>query len=118
MRLRRNLIGMSQEKLGENLGVTFQQVQKYEKGTNRMGASRLFQISKTLNAPISYFFEGMPGGDTYAEGFAETGKADYVVDFLSSSQGLQLNRAFAKISNPKIRQRLVELVKTLAGESD
>lgn len=115
IRLRRNMLGMSQEKLGDNLGITFQQIQKYEKGTNRVGASRLQAISSILEAPVAYFFEGAPGGSP-AEGFAEENQTDYVVDFLSSSEGLQLNRAFARITDPKVRRKIIDLVRTLADD--
>ncbi|MBB2675853.1 UNVERIFIED_ORG: transcriptional regulator with XRE-family HTH domain [Rhizobium esperanzae] len=110
---------MSQEKLGESLGITFQQIQKYEKGTNRVGASRLQNISSILNVPVSFFFEDAPGEHSGAiGGMAETSSSNYVVDFLSSSEGLQLNRAFVKISDPKVRRKVVELVKALAAEAD
>lgn len=118
IRLRRTMLGMSQEKLGESLGITFQQIQKYEKGTNRVGASRLQNISSILNVPVSFFFEDAPGDQASASGMAEASSSNYVVDFLSSSEGLQLNRAFVKIADPKVRRRLVELVKTLAAEGD
>ncbi|MCL6705713.1 helix-turn-helix domain-containing protein [Pseudomonas sp. R2.Fl] len=118
IRLRRTMLGMSQEKLGESLGITFQQIQKYEKGTNRVGASRLQNISSILNVPVSFFFEDAPGEQASANGMAEASSSNYVVDFLSSSEGLQLNRAFVKIADPKVRRRLVELVKTLAAEGD
>ena len=122
VRMRRVLLGMSQEKLGEALSLTFQQVQKYEKGTNRIGASRLQQISKTLNVPPAYFFDGAPSFDSGTEGSmhsaaAEAGSA-YVVDFLSTTEGLHLNRAFARIQDAKVRRRIVDLVSALAGEED
>jgi transcriptional regulator with XRE-family HTH domain len=113
------MLGMSQEKLGESLGITFQQIQKYEKGTNRVGASRLQNISSILNVPVSFFFEDAPGETpARADGMAEAASSNYVVDFLSSAEGLQLNRAFVKISDPKVRRRIVDLVKTLAEEGD
>ena len=115
IRLRRNMTGMSQEKLGEHLGITFQQIQKYEKGTNRVGASRLQAIASILEVPIAYFFDGAPG-ETPAEGFAEENQTAYVVDFLSSTEGLLLNRAFARIGDPKVRRRIIELVRTLADD--
>ena len=119
VRLRRTMLGMSQEKLGEALGITFQQIQKYEKGTNRVGASRLQNISTILNVPVSFFFEDAPGDSAGAQsGMAEANSSNYVVDFLSSSEGLQLNRAFVKISDPKVRRKLVDLVKALAVESE
>ena len=122
VRMRRVLLGMSQEKLGEALSLTFQQVQKYEKGTNRIGASRLQQISKTLNVPPAYFFEGAPSFDDGAQNplhsaAAEAGSA-YVVDFLSTTEGLHLNRAFARISDAKVRKRVVDLVSAIAGDEN
>jgi transcriptional regulator with XRE-family HTH domain len=118
VRLRRNMLGMSQEKLGESLGITFQQIQKYEKGTNRVGASRLQAISTILNVPVSFFFEDAPGVPTAAGGMSEPNSTSFVVDFLNSAEGLQLNRAFAKISDAKVRRKLVDLVRTLAEGSD
>ena len=118
IRLRRNMISMSQEKLGEALGITFQQIQKYEKGTNRVGASRLQQISNVLGVPVSFFFEDAPGEAPAAGGMAEASSSAYVVDFLSSSEGLQLNRAFARISDAKVRRKIIELVRTLADEPE
>ena len=113
VRMRRILAGMSQEKLGEALGLTFQQVQKYEKGTNRIGASRLQQISKVLQVPPSFFFEGAPTGEPGTKaGFAETTE---VVEFLSTVEGLQLNRAFASIKDPKVRKKVVDLVVAIAS---
>lgn len=118
IRLRRTMLGMSQEKLGESLGITFQQIQKYEKGTNRVGASRLQNISSILNVPVSFFFEDVPGEGGAGSGMSESPSSNYVVDFLSSSEGLQLNRAFVKISDPKVRRKLVDLVKALAAEAE
>jgi transcriptional regulator with XRE-family HTH domain len=118
IRLRRNMLGMSQEKLGELLGITFQQIQKYEKGSNRVGASRLQAIASILNVPVGYFFEDAPGKGPSGEGFAEEGSSDYVVDFLSTTEGLQLNRAFVRISDAKVRKRIVDLVKALAEEGN
>ncbi|MCO5147785.1 MAG: helix-turn-helix domain-containing protein [Aquamicrobium sp.] len=115
IRLRRNMVGMSQEKLGEHLGITFQQIQKYEKGTNRVGASRLQAIASFLEVPVSYFFEGAPG-EGPSEGFAEDSQTAFVVDFLSSTEGLLLNRAFARIGDPKVRRRIIDLVRTLADD--
>ncbi len=119
IRLRRTMLGMSQEKLGESLGITFQQIQKYEKGTNRVGASRLQNISTILNVPVSFFFEDVPGEQSDSQsGFSEATSSNYVVDFLSSSEGLQLNRAFVKIGDAKVRRKLVDLVKALAAEAE
>lgn len=118
MRLRRLLIGMSQEKLGEALGVTFQQVQKYERGTNRIGASRLWDVGQVLEVPISFFFEGLGGYDREGlRGVAEEdGLEPLVYDFISSSEGVQLAAAFAKIDNSKVRRKLLELIRILADE--
>ena len=119
VRLRRMMLGMSQEKLGENLGITFQQIQKYEKGTNRIGASRLHHIADVLTVPISFFYENAPGRTEAAGGgFAEPHSASYIVDFLSTSEGLQLNRAFSRIADPKVRRRIVDLVRSLAGDAE
>lgn len=120
VRLRRTMLGMSQEKLGESLGITFQQIQKYEKGSNRVGASRLQRISEVLNVPVSYFFDDLAGAGTGSPGLREPSGPDYVVDFLSTAEGLQLNRAFVKITDPKVRRRIIDLVRSLgdAEETD
>ena len=117
VRLRRMLVGMSQEKLGDQLGLTFQQIQKYEKGANRIGASRLFQISQLLGVPVQFFFDDMPDDHkNQVEGFGESESGPYVMDFVSSSEGLQLNRAFTRIDDGKVRKRLLDLVKSLSEE--
>ena len=116
IRLRRNMLGISQEKLGESLGITFQQIQKYEKGTNRVGASRLQAISSILGVPVSVFFDDAPGSDPGPARGMEDSSTTYVVDFLSSAEGLQLNRAFVKISDAKVRRKVLDLVKALADE--
>lgn len=119
VRMRRMMLSMSQEKLGERLGLTFQQVQKYEKGTNRIGASRLQQISSILSVPVSFFFDGAPTGEpgpVPAGGFADVASATYVTDFLSTNEGLALNHAFMKVKNPKLRRKIVDLVVAIAGE--
>jgi transcriptional regulator with XRE-family HTH domain len=118
VRMRRLMVGMSQGKLGEALDVTFQQVQKYEKGANRIGASRLQQLARVLEVPPSYFFEGAPTGETTASGFAEPDGNSYVVDFLSTNEGLQLNRAFAAIKDSKVRKKILDLVQSLAAGED
>ncbi|KQT64315.1 MULTISPECIES: helix-turn-helix domain-containing protein [unclassified Aureimonas] len=117
VRLRRTMLGLSQEKLGEALGITFQQIQKYEKGSNRIGASRLQRISEVLNVPVSFLFEDAPGGVAQPSGFEETG-SDYVVDFLSTPEGLQLNRAFVRVRDPKVRRRIIDLVRSLGEDSE
>lgn len=116
VRMRRMMIGMSQEKLGEALGLTFQQVQKYEKGTNRISASRLQQISETLNIPLAYFFKGAPVSEGAANaGFAEASPEEgFASDFVMTAEGLSLNRAFARITDAKVRKRIVDLIVTLA----
>ena len=122
VRMRRVILGMSQEKLGEALGLTFQQVQKYEKGANRIGASRLQQISRTLDVPPAFFFEGAPSfeNETNSEashmGVCEDASPSYVADFLSTAEGLHLNMAFARIHDPKVRKRIIDLVSALAGD--
>jgi transcriptional regulator with XRE-family HTH domain len=117
IRLRRNMLGMSQEKLGENLGITFQQIQKYEKGTNRVGASRLQAIASILEVPVAFFFEDAPGQEPAAgRGFSEDSSMTSVLEFCSSTEGLQLNRAFVKIADTKVRRRILELVKSLSQD--
>jgi transcriptional regulator with XRE-family HTH domain len=122
VRMRRVLLGMSQEKLGEALSLTFQQVQKYEKGTNRIGASRLSQIAKILNVQVEFFFEGAPADTAFDEitslvtGFAEGEQASYISDIMSTSDGLQLARAFSRIQDPKRRRMVITMANTLAGE--
>ncbi len=118
IRLRRNMIGLSQEKLGESLGITFQQIQKYEKGMNRVGASRLQAIGNTLNVPVTFFFDDMPGQSDKPKGFEEESETTYVVGFLNSSEGIQLARAFAKIGDAKIRRKILDLVRTLGHEEE
>lgn len=118
VRMRRMMISMSQEKLGEHLGITFQQIQKYEKGTNRIGASRLQQISITLGVPVAFFFEGAPTVGPESDGFAEAQSPAYVSDFLATSDGLTLTRNFMRITDPKVRRRIVDLVIAIAGETE
>lgn len=118
VRMRRMMISMSQEKLGERLGITFQQVQKYEKGTNRIGASRLQQISSILSVPVSFFFEGAPIGEDAATGFAETGNPAFVSDFLATAEGLALSKAFMKVNDPKLRRRIVDLVEAMVADDE
>lgn len=118
VRLRRMLLGMSQEKLGESLGLTFQQVQKYEKGANRIGASRLFELARILGVNVQYFFEELSGPEAAlakgAGGFAETSGDDYLIEFLNSREGIELNRAFLRIKDPRARRAVLELVRSLA----
>jgi len=118
VRMRRMMLGMSQEKLGDALDLTFQQVQKYEKGTNRIGASRLQQISHILQVPVSFFFEGAPATVGRPIGIGEAPSPAYVSDFLASSEGLALTKAFMRIKDPKVRRRIVDLVEAVVGEED
>jgi transcriptional regulator with XRE-family HTH domain len=115
VRMRRIMLGMSQEKLGEALGLTFQQIQKYEKGTNRVGASRIQQISEILQVPVSFLFEGGPSGTTSGNGFSEGTSPAYVSDFLATSEGLALTRAFTRITDAKLRRSIVDLVEQIAA---
>ena len=121
VRLRRMVIGMSQEKLGEKMGLTFQQIQKYEKGTNRIGASRLYQLSQIMDVPVQFFFEDAPlhvaNRHAAVAGFHESKTEAFLLDFLNSRDGLELNRAFVKITDPKVRKRVVELVRALSEET-
>ena len=114
VRLRRMVIGMSQDKLGELLGLTFQQVQKYEKGVNRIGASRVFELSRILDVPIQYFFEDFDSATNQSYGFAEAKSDDNVMQLLRSPEGVELCRYFADIKDPKVRKRVLDLVRTLA----
>ncbi|MEL7463597.1 MAG: helix-turn-helix transcriptional regulator [Pseudomonadota bacterium] len=111
VRLRRLNLGMSQEKLGEKLGLTFQQVQKYEKGSNRIGASRLYAISQILETPITYFFEGLERNVD-----EESGDEPSLSDFLATPEAIELNRSFARIQNTATRKRLTDLVKSVADD--
>jgi transcriptional regulator with XRE-family HTH domain len=125
IRLRRTLLGMSQERLGEALGLTFQQVQKYERGVNRVGASRLFDLSRVLDVPISFFFDDMPaplaaahgarrGGMSGIAGFAEAqegfGSPD---DSMNRRETLELVRAYYRITDPSVRKRVFDLIKSM-----
>jgi transcriptional regulator with XRE-family HTH domain len=115
VRMRRMMLSMSQEKLGDALGLTFQQVQKYEKGANRIGASRLQQIANILQVPVAFFFEGAPSPEAYpTDGIGELLSPNYVSDFLATSDGLALTKSFMRIKNPKLRRRIVDLVEQMA----
>jgi transcriptional regulator with XRE-family HTH domain len=121
IRLRRTLLGMSQERLGEALGLTFQQVQKYERGVNRVGASRLFDLSRVMDVPISFFFDDMPDslsanygmpGSRRAVGFAE-GQDGFGDDAMQRRETLELVRAYYRITDPSVRKRVFELIKSM-----
>jgi transcriptional regulator with XRE-family HTH domain len=116
VRIRRMLIGMSQERLGDLLGLTFQQVQKYEKGVNRIGAGRLFEVSRILNVPIDFFYEGV--NTLLGQPGASEPDGAPVMEFVSSGEGLQLSLAFMKIKDAKVRKRVLDLVKSLAEEEE
>jgi transcriptional regulator with XRE-family HTH domain len=111
VRMRRKMQGMTQEKLGQALGLTFQQVQKYEKGTNRIGASRLQHIASIQQVPIFFFFEDAPGPSSILDE-----PCDYVSAFLATSDGLALTKAYMQIENANLRRSIVALVKQIAGE--
>ncbi|MEE8498930.1 MAG: helix-turn-helix transcriptional regulator [Kiloniellales bacterium] len=119
VRLRRTLLGMSQEKLGEAIGLTFQQVQKYERGANRIGSSRLFDLSRVLDVPIGFFFDEMSAAvaassPAQSRGMAEE-PAEYELDPLAKRETLELVRAYYKITNPQVRKRLFEMTKALGA---
>lgn len=118
LRMRRVMLGMSQSKLGTLLGVTFQQVQKYEKGTNRISASRLKLAAEMLETSVDFFLEGAPAEPSAAGGFAEPKTQPFDMSFLATTEGFQLNRAFIRIRDQKVRRRIVELVVSLAGPED
>ena len=123
VRQRRTLLGFSQEKLGEAVGLTFQQIQKYERGANRIGASRLYEFSQIMDVPVSYFFEDMPDEAARTKGGHKGGLADQGQDAfegvstnpLIKRETLELVRAYYKISDPKVRKRMFELVKAVAN---
>jgi transcriptional regulator with XRE-family HTH domain len=115
LRQRRLALGLTQAKLGEQLGVTFQQVQKYEKGRNRIGASRLQEIARVLGTPAAYFFEGQALSSS-ASGMREPDQQAYVIDFLATAEGLALNRAFAGIRSAVLRRKVLDLVTAIAQQ--
>ncbi len=119
VRLRRVLVGMSQERLGELLGLTFQQVQKYEKGVNRIGAGRLYEIAGILGVPVSFFYDGMEESDlpnaAHSSGLHESSSA---MEFLSSAEAIQLGLAFARIKDTKVRRKILDLVRSLGDEDE
>jgi len=124
VRLRRTLLGLSQEKLGEAIGLTFQQVQKYERGANRIGASRLFDLSRVLDVPVSFFFDDMPE-DPELQPVVETLPAlpqdrggSVETDPLAKEETLELVRAYFRVADPVLRRRLFELTKAVANADD
>ena len=116
IRMRRQLINMSQERLGELLGITFQQVQKYEKGSNRISASRLFYASKTLGVPVQFFFDGLPGSES-GEGLREPGSGDEFTAAMMSPEGVQLAKAF-KEAESSTKRKLIASLARLIVESE
>ena len=118
VRLRRTLLGMSQEKLGEAIGLTFQQIQKYERGANRISASRLFDLSRVLDVPISFFFDDMPeSADAVARHACAANATVHEPDPLAKRETLEMMRAYGLISDPTIRKRLLDLTRSMAGTS-
>jgi len=115
VRMRRKFLGLSQQDLAQTIDLTFQQVQKYERGFNRISASKLYEISRTLKAPVQYFFEGY-GENDLADGFSESTSEQMVHGFLMTSDGIELASSFPRIGNGRQRRRLVELVRSLADE--
>lgn len=119
IRMRRRLQGVSQEKLAEALGLTFQQVQKYERGANRVSASKLYEIAAMLKAPIGYFFDGLadPAADI-GEDELQPSDERLVHAFLMTSEGLELARCFTQVPRGRVRRRLLELIRALGGEGE
>jgi transcriptional regulator with XRE-family HTH domain len=118
VRMRRLMLRMSQENLGAALGLTFQQVQKYKKGANRIGASRLQQISQILQVPVEFFFEGAPNASAPHGSNGSTLSMAQIDDFVSDLDGLRLIRAFMRIDNPALRRSIAKLVQEIAGDDD
>ncbi len=119
LRHRRKTLSVTQQALARRLGITFQQIQKYEKGTNRVGASRLQAIASILGVPVAFFFEDAPGQEpSSGRGFAEDASASFAFEFCSTTEGLQLNRAFVRITDQKVRRKIIDLVKVLAADDE
>ncbi|MGV1758704.1 helix-turn-helix domain-containing protein [Rhizobium sp. A22-96] len=118
VRTRRLMLGMSQERLAEQIGVTFQQVQKYEKGTNRIGASRLQAIANVLAVPVAFFFQQDNSQPLNTDGLGAINGLEDLSEFLTSKEGLSLNKAFMKITDPSVRQSVLTLIKSLANGSE
>lgn len=114
--MRRMLVGMSQEKLGESLDLTFQQIQKYEKGSNRISASRLYDMSRILDVPVQFFFDDMVRADAAGRGKADKPSGSFeMIEFLSSPDGAQLVRTFSEIESPEVRRNILDLVKSVSS---
>ena len=114
VKLRRMALGVSQDTLGKSMGLTFQQIQKYEKGVNRISASKIYELSRQLEVPIDYFFEGYGDGSGFAEGLANDIDGDPFMELIRSPEGVQLCRYFASIHDPDVKKRIVDLVKSIA----
>ena len=115
VRFRRVTIGMSQEHLGNAIGLTFQQVQKYEKGLNRIGAGRLYRIAQVLTVPVEFFYEGLPRPDDETAGDGADARGAEIQAFLSSTEGQQLATSFQRIPDGPTRRRIIDLVNTISG---
>jgi transcriptional regulator with XRE-family HTH domain len=116
VRMQRMHLGLSQEKVANALGLTFQQVQKYEKGTNRISASRLHRLASVLQVTVPFFFEGAPQQSAKTQGKGKTEPADFVNEFLATHDGLTLTKAFMRIEDVKLRRKIVAIVEQLAGD--
>lgn len=124
LRLKRTILGLSQESIGKAIGVTFQQIQKYERGVNRMGSSRLYEFGRLMSVPVSYFFEGfendqngLPAGGKYTvAGMAESPASEFEHEKLTSRETLEMMRAYYRITDPAVRKRVYELVKSIADQ--
>lgn len=114
VKLRRMIVGLSQEALGKSLGLTFQQIQKYEKGVNRIGASRMFEISRLLDVPVQFFYDEFGDTGVAAQGFAENRHGEPIMDLVNSPEGVQLCRYYASIRDPLVKRRVLELVRSIA----
>jgi transcriptional regulator with XRE-family HTH domain len=118
VRMRRKMLGISQERLADALGLTFQQVQKYERGANRISASKLYEIARFLSAPVSYFFEGLSDPTGAGAGDHDEASEQFVHDFLMTSEGLELAASFPRIRRSRLRRRVLELVRALTDEEE
>jgi transcriptional regulator with XRE-family HTH domain len=117
VRMRRLMLGLSQSKLADGLGLTFQQVQKYEKGANRIGASRLQHVASILQVPVSFFFEGLPTADEH-KSHAGSPSHSAVFEFLATTDGVRLARAFTRIPDAKLRRSIVDVAEQISGHKN
>ena len=118
IRLRRKVLGVSQESLAADLGLTFQQIQKYERGTNRVSASKLYEIARSLQTTTSYFFEGFADPGANPQAVAEYVEEKAAVDFLMTPEGLEMAALFPKIAKGKVRRRILDLVRALTEDTE